>query len=120
MAATQYPRNVLEVRAPKGLPSPHDMEEQQEHNYLLLQVNRLHNSVHYDSSSLPDDPAVDAVQSVSDDSEHCCPFSPCLHQVSMSLEEDSWSEAASSVGPAEAFWNVLDETDDASPLCYSE
>ena len=49
-----------------------------------------------------------------------CTFPTCLSQVSMSLEEDSSSEAESSVGPDEAFWNVLDETDDASPLCYSE
>ena len=38
----------------------------------------------------------------------------------MSLKEDNSSEADSSVAPDEAIWNVLDETDDASPLCYSE
>ena len=38
----------------------------------------------------------------------------------MSLEEESSSEAESSVGPDEAIWNVLDETDDAAPLCYSD
>ena len=95
IAANQYPRKILEVRTPKGRPSPQDM---QECDYLLLQVNRLHSSVHYDSSSLPDDPAVDAVQSVSDHCEPCCPFPPCFSQVSMSLEEDSSSEAESSVG----------------------
>ena len=58
IAANQYPRKVLEVRAPKGRPSPQDMQEQRERDYLLLQVNSLHNSVHYDSGSLPDDPAV--------------------------------------------------------------
>ena len=87
---------------------------------MLLQVNGLHNSVHYDSSSLQDDPAVDAVQSVSDHCEPCCPFPPCFSQVSVSLEEDSSSEAESSVGPDEAICNVLDKTDDASALCYSE
>ena len=44
----------------------------------------------------------------------------CFSQVSMSLEEDFSSEAHSSVGPDEAIWNVLGETDDASLLCYSE
>ena len=83
IAANQYPRKVLEVRAPKGSPSPQDMKEQREGDFLLLQVNRLHNSVHYDSSVLPDDPAVDAVQSVSDHCEHCCFFPPCFSQVSM-------------------------------------
>ena len=78
IAANQYPRKVLEVRAPKGRPSPQDMQEQRERDYLLLQVNRLHNSVHYVSSSLPDDPVVDAVQSVSDQCEPCCPFSALL------------------------------------------
>ena len=107
------------MRAPKGRPSPQNMQQQQERDCLLLQVNRLHNSVHYDSSSLPDDPAVVTVQSVSAHCEHCCPFPPCFSQVSMSLEEDSTSEAESSVGPDEAIWNVLDENDDASPLCYS-
>ena len=87
---------------------------------MLLQVNKLHNRVQYDRSSLPDDPAVNAVQSMSDHCEHSCTFPTCLSQVSMSLEEDSSSEAQSNVGPDEAFWNVLDETDDASPLCYSE
>ena len=96
------------------------MQDQRERDYLLLQVNRLHNSVHYDSSLLPDDPAVDAVQSVSDHCERCCPFPPYFSQVSKSLKEDFLSEAESSVGPDEAIWNVLDETDDASPLCYSE
>ena len=38
----------------------------------------------------------------------------------MSLEEDSLSEARSSVGHDEAIWNVLDETHDATPVCYSE
>ena len=37
----------------------------------------------------------------------------------MSLEEDSSSEGESSVGPDEAIWNVLNDTDDVSPLCYS-
>ena len=110
----------MEVRVSKVHPSTQDTQEQQKRNYLLLQVNRLHYSVHYDSSLLPDDPAVDAVQSVSDHCEHCCPFPPCFRQVSISLEEDSSSEAESRVGPDEAIWNVLDETDDASPLCYSE
>ena len=108
------------MRATKGRPSPPDIQEQRERDYLLLQVNRVDNSVHYDSSSLPDDPAVDAVQSVSDHSEHCCPFPPCFWQVTMSLEEDSSSEAESSVGRDEAIWNVLDEMDDATPLCYSD
>ena len=120
IAVNQYPRKVLEVRAPKGPPSSEDMQEQRERDHLLLQVNRLHNSVHYDSSSLPDDPAVNAVQSASDHCERCCPFPPCFSQGSMSLEEDSSSEAESSVVPDEAIWNVLDETDDAFPLCYSE
>ena len=84
------------------------MQEQQERDYLLLQVNRLHNSVHYDSRLLPDDPAVDAVQSVSDHCEHSCPLPPCFSQVSMSLDEDSSSEAESSVGPDQAIWNVSD------------
>ena len=92
------------------------MQEQRERDYLLLQLSRLHNSVHYDGSSLVDDPAVDAVQSMSDHCEHCCPFPPCFSQVSMSFEEDSSSEAESSVVPDEAIWNVLDETDDATPL----
>ena len=96
------------------------MQEQRERDSLLLQVNRLHKVVHYESSSLLDDPAVDAVQSVSDHCERCCPFPPCFSQVTMSLEEDSSSEAESSVGPDEAIWNVLDGTDDVSPLCYSE
>ena len=96
------------------------MQEQRERDYLLLQVNRLHNSVHYHSSPLPDDPAVDAVQSVSDHCEHCCPFPPCFCQLSMSPDEDSLSEAESIVGPDEAIWNVLDVTEDASPLCYTE
>ena len=120
VAANQYPRKRLEVRAPKGRPTPQGMQEQQERNYLLLQGNRLHNNVHYDSRSLPEDPALDAVQSVSDNCEPCCPFPSCLSQVSMSLEEDSWSEVESSLGPDEAIWNVLDETDDASPPCYNE
>ena len=120
IAANQYPRKVLEVRAPKERPSPQDMQEQRERSYLLLHLNRLHNSAHCDSSSLPDDPAVDAVNSVSDRCEHSCPFPPCFSKVSMSLEEDSSSEAESGLGPDEAFRNVLDETDDASPLCYSE
>ena len=120
IAANQYPRKVLEVKAPKARPSPHHMQEQRECNHLLLQVNRLHNSVHYDSSLLLSNPAVDAVQSVSDHCEHCCHFPPCFSQVSMSLEEDSSSEAESSVGPDEAIWNVLDETEAALPLCYSE
>ena len=38
----------------------------------------------------------------------------------MSLKQDSSCEAESSVGPDEAIWNVLNETDDASPLCCSE
>ena len=49
IAANQYPRKVLEVRAPKGRPSPQDMQDQQERDHLLLQVNRLHNSVYYDT-----------------------------------------------------------------------
>ena len=120
IAANQHPRKILEVRAPKGRPSPQDMQEQRERSYLLLQVNRLHNSVHYDSSSLPDHPAVDAVERVSDHCEPCCPFPSCFSQVSMSLDEDCSSEAESSVGPDEAIWNVSDETDDVSPLCYNE
>ena len=56
IAKIQYPRKALEVRAPKGRPSPQDMQEQRERDHLLLQVNRLHNSVHYDSSLLPDTP----------------------------------------------------------------
>ena len=63
---------------------------------------------------------MDAVQSVSDHCEHCCPFRPCFSQMSMSLEEDSSPEAESSVGPDEAIWNVLDEMNDAPLLCYSE
>ena len=118
--ANQYPRKFLELRAPKGRLSPQRMQDQREPNRLLLQFNRLHNSVHYDSISLPDKPAVDAVHSVSDHCEHCCPFPSCFSQVSMSLHEDSASEAESSVGPDEAIWNVLDKTDDESPLCYSE
>ena len=93
------------------------MQEQRERDYLLVQVNRLDNCVHCDSDSLPDDLAVDAVQSVCYHCEHCGPFPPCFSQVSMSLEEDSSSEAESSVGPDEAIWNVLNETNDASPLC---
>ena len=120
IAANQYPRKILEARAPKGRPSPQDIQEQRERDFLLLQVNRLHNSVYYDSSSLPDEPAVDAVQSVCDHYEHCCPFPPCFSQVSMGLKEDNSSEAESSVGPDDAIWNLFDETDDASPLCYSE
>ena len=120
IATNQYPRKVLEVRAPKGRPSPQDMQEQRERDYLLLQVSSTHNSVHYDSSSLPDDPEVNAVGSTSDHCEPCCPFRPCFSQVSMSLEEDSSSEAEFSVGPGDAIVNALDETDDASPLCYSE
>ena len=84
---------------------------------MLLQVNRLHNSVHSDGPSLPDDPTVDAVQSASDHCEYCRPFPPCFSQVSMSLEEDSPCEAESCVGPDEAIPNVFDGTDDA---CYSE
>ena len=80
------------------------MQEQRERNYLRLQVNRLHNSVHYDSSSLLDDPAMDAVQSVSDHCAPSCPFSPCP-------DEDVLSEAESSVGPDEAIWNVLDDSE---------
>ena len=114
IAANQYPRKTLEVRAPKGRPSPQDMQEQRELHYLLLRVNRLDNNVHYDGSLLPDDPAVDAVQSVADHREPCCPSLHCFSQVSMSFKENSSSEAASSVGPAEAIGN------DASPLCYSE
>ena len=38
----------------------------------------------------------------------------------MSPDEDSLSEAESIVGPDEAIWNVLDVTEDASPLCYTE
>ena len=120
IAANQYPRKVLEVRAPTGCPSPQDMQEQRERSYVLLQANSLHHSVHYDSSLFPDDPAVNAVQSASDHCKTCCPFPPCFSQVSMSLEEDSSSEAESSVCPDEAIWNVLDETDYVSPLCYSE
>ena len=56
IATNQYPRKILEERAPKGRPSPQDMQDQRERNYLLLQVNRLHNSVHYDSSLLPNNP----------------------------------------------------------------
>ena len=108
------------MRAPKGRPSPQDLQEQRERDYLLLHVNRVHHSVHYDSSSLSDNPAVDAVQSVSDHCEHCCPFPPCFNQVSMSLHEDSSSEAESGVGPDVAICNVLDEMEDAPPLCYSE
>ena len=93
IAAMQYPRKILEVRAPKARPSPQDMQEQRERNYFLLQVNRLHNSVHFECSTLPDDPAVDAMQSGSDHCEHCCPFPPCFSQVSMSLEEDCSFEA---------------------------
>ena len=96
------------------------MQEQRERNHLLLQVNRLHNSVYYDSGSLFDNPTVDAVQSESDHCEPCCPFPPCFIQMSMRLEEDSSSQAESSVSPDEAIWNVLDEKDDVSPLCYSE
>ena len=96
------------------------MQEQRERDYLLLQVNRLHNSVHCDSRSLLDDPAVDAVQSVSDHCEYCCLFPPCFSHVSMSLEEDSSSEAETSVGPDEAISNVSDETGGASQMCYSE
>ena len=68
------------MRAPKGRLSPQDMQEQQERDFLLLQVNRLHNSVHYDSSSLPDDPAVDAVGFFGSNSLVLCPsFTPrCL------------------------------------------
>ena len=117
IAAKQYLRKILEVRAPKGRPSPKDMQEQRERDHLLFHVNRLHNSLHYNSSSLPDDPAMDALQSVSDHCEHCCPVPRCFSQVSMSLEEHSWSDAESSVGPDEAIWNVFEETDDASPLC---
>ena len=120
IAANQYPRKILEVRAPKGRPSPQDMQDQRERDRLLLQVNRLHNSVHYDSSSLTDDPAVDAPRGVSDHREPCFPFPPCFSQVSMSFQEDFSSEAESSVGPDEAIRNVLDETDDVFPLCYSE
>ena len=79
----------------------------------------MHKSLRYDSSSLPDESAVDAVQSVSDHCEHCCPFPSCFSQVSISLDEGSLSEAEFSVGPDEAIWNVLDETEDALPLCYS-
>ena len=70
--------------------------------------------------STVDDRAVDAVQSVSDHCEACCSFPPCFSQVSVSLEEEDSSEADSSVGPDEPIWNVLEETDDVSPLCYSE
>ena len=108
------------LSAANGRPLPQDMQEQRERDYFLLQVMRLHDSVHYDSNSLPDESAVDVVQSVSDHCEHCCPFPSCLSTVSMSLDEDSSSEAKSSVGPDEAIWNVLDETEDVSPLCYSE
>ena len=59
ITANQYPRKILEVRAPKGCPSPQDMQEQRERNYLLLQVNRLHNTVHYDCSLLPVTSATD-------------------------------------------------------------
>ena len=91
------------------------MQEQQERDYLLLQVNRLHNSVHYDSTPHSDNPAVDAVHC-----EHCYSFPPCFSQASASLDEDSSSEAESSVGPDVAIRNVLEEMDDASSLCYSE
>ena len=107
IAANQYPRNVLEVRAPERHSSAQDMQEQLERNHLLLQVNRLHNSVHYESSSSPDDPAVDAVQSVSDHCEPGWPLPPCSSQMSMSLVEDSSSEAESSVGPDEAIWTPM-------------
>ena len=99
IAANQYPRKILEVRAPKGRSSPQDMQEQRECDYVLLQVNRLHNSVHYDSSSLPDNPAVNGVESASDQYEPCCSFPPCFSEVRMSLEKDSSSEPESSVGP---------------------
>ena len=46
ITANHYPRKDLEVRAPKVRPSPQAMQEQRECDYLLLQVNRLHNSVH--------------------------------------------------------------------------
>ena len=93
ITAHQYPCKLLEVRTPKEPLSPQDMQEQRKRDYWLLQVNRLHNSVPYDSSSLPDDPTVDAVQSASDHYDHCCPFPPCFSQVSMSLDEDSSSDA---------------------------
>ena len=93
------------------------MQEQRQLDFLLLQVNRLHNSVHYDGSLLPDDHAVNAVKSVADHRELRCPFQPCFSQVSMSLGEDSSCEAESDVGPQEAILNVFDEVDDASPLC---
>ena len=96
------------------------MQDQRERDHLLLQVNRLHNNVHNDSTLLPDDPAVDAVQSVSDHCEPCCPFPPCFRQMSTSLQEDPSTKVKSSVGPDEAIRNVLDKTDDAAPLCYSE
>ena len=96
------------------------MRDKRERDYLLLQVNMLQNIVRYDSTSIPDDSVVNAVQSASDHCEPCCPFPPCFSQVSMSLEEDSSSEAESSVVVGEAIWNVLDVTDDASPLWYSE
>ena len=48
IAANQYPCK----RAPKGRPSPQDMQEQRRRDYPPLQVNRLHSSLHYDSSSL--------------------------------------------------------------------
>ena len=93
IAANQYPRKLPEVRGPEGHSSPQDMHEEQERDFLLFQVNSLHNSVHSDSSSLPDDRAVDTVPSVSDHCAHCRPFPPCFSQVSMSLEEASLSEA---------------------------
>ena len=120
ITANQYPTNILELRAPKGRLLPQNMQQQRERNLLLLQVNRPHNSVHYDSSSLPYDPAVDAFQSVSDHCEHCLPFPPGFCQVSVSFDGDSSSVAESSVGPDEAIWNGSDQTEDVSPLCYSE
>ena len=42
---------------------------------------------------------MDAVLIVADHREPRCAFPPCLSQVSMSLEEDSSSEAESSVDP---------------------
>ena len=44
----------------------------------------------------------------------------CVQSGEFDLGEDSSSEADSSAGPDEAIWNVMNELEDASPLCYSQ
>ena len=88
IAANQYPRKILQLRAPKGRPSPQDMQEERDPTFCCCRSTAcitVYIMTAVRSLTTPQR----MLSRLSDHCEHCCPFPPYFSQVSLSLEQGS-------------------------------